>query len=291
MINLNEILTTLYPDKSLLELEILLKQLNLHTPFKSTTAQLNSILTNEKKILLELKALPVGHIVANLLVAINTKLQTETNLIKKKEYEAFLSSLCYQILSSFLMKSAAPKESLFKMIAIALTDTCSFYNYDFNQLSALFIFGSLVAFKRSMKTASKIIPLNQTPAFRWQGNSNQLKEFITIFSEQKLMTSKKGLSQLFNYPDAQLNIQFDPGKADLTLQFFYTLKKIKLLSWSGSKGFYEVLVFHLLDFEETFLKNKTPKVRINTLQQSKKKWAENQIRIDKWLRNFAVPQT
>jgi len=291
MIDLKKILDTLYSDKSHIELEKMLREAQLYNAFKTTVTQLNTLIVKEKELLKTMKVLPVGHIAANLLSTLNAQLKLIVDLDKKKKMESFLSSLSYQVLKSFLASITSPKEPLINHISLALHDTCSLNNYDSNQLFLLIDLKSELAYKRSQKNKDLKIGLPEItaggiPSYIWNGADNNLKAFLAIFSEQKLMLTKKGITSLFNNPDSNLNLQFNPANADLVLQFFYTLKKKKLLKCSRSNGFYLVLNFHVLDFEKLFLKNKPAQKRINALRQNKTKWLENQKRIDKWLNNI-----
>ncbi|OQP60427.1 hypothetical protein A3860_34180 [Niastella vici] len=46
-----------------------------------------------------------------------------------------------------------------------------------------------------------------------------------IYTNQNLIKSKRGLAKLFDSPTLPLQLQFNTAMADLTLQFFYTVKK------------------------------------------------------------------
>jgi hypothetical protein len=144
------------------------------------------------------------------------------------------------------------------------------------------------SYLQSRKLADPIVTSSSIPTLHWKGSQKEKNDFLDVFSDQKLVKSKKGLAKLFDNPEKPLLLQFDRAQADLVLQFFYTLKSQKLVTHSGCKGFYEALEFHLLDFKKDFLKNQKAGRRINALHQSRVKWNENQRRIDKWLKPFSI---
>ena len=172
----------------------------------------------------------------------------------------------------------------------ALQDTCTFHHYDFNQLLTFLKLDTHLAYHQSLQHAEQIKSTKSIPVYYWKGTTRDKSEFLQLFREQKLVTRSKGLAALFDFADRPLDLGFDPAKADILLQLFYTLKKGGWLSSPKGWGFYQILAYHTPDFEELFLQHKLPKYRLNALKASKQKWIDNQRRIDKWLRPLTRPQ-
>ena len=286
MLNIRDILSSLYANRSAEDLYIWLGKQGLLDSFKRIVSQLNAVVEDEETLLRDFRSLPVGHIAANLLWAVNRKIAAEGDPESAKEMENILSDICLQMLMSFLNKIKSDKTIVWLQITYALKDTCEFHNYDFNQLIQFLKIDAAASYMQSKRSAERVSLAPSIPSFCWKGKSEQLSDFLDIFSDQKLIKSRKGLAQLFGNPSAALQLQFDPGLADLVLQFFYTLKSRKLVTHTGCKGFYQALEVHIPDFKNKFLKNQEAGRRINALKQSRAKWSDNQRRIDSWLLSF-----
>lgn len=289
MVNIRDILSTLYADRSAEDLYAWLNEQELLEPFKRVAIQLNSIITDEESLIENCRVIPVGHIAANLLCTINRRLAGEGKLEKAKEMANILGDICLGVLLSFLNSIKSDKSIVWLQINYALKDTCDFHNYDFNQL--LQFLKIEASYLQSRKSADAIVRQQSVPSLCWKGRTTQLSDFLEIFIDQKMLKSKKGLTKLFENPEQALQLQFHPGMADLVVQFFYTIKNRKLVTHTGCKGFYQVFEFHIPDFKKDFLKKREAGRRINVLRQSEAKWHDNQQRIDKWLQNFQVSKT
>lgn len=290
MISLRNLLSDLYPDRTEAELEELLIKLDLLIPLKNTITSLNALISIEGRLINELKALPVGHVVAHLLYSVNSRIQKEKQANTKSEIENLLSDICIEILSTFLENLKSDTKIAIAHIDYSLKDTCNFYGYDYHQLFKFLKLDSRISYHQSIRSAERIENIS-VPSLLWKGEPQKKVEFIELFTDHKLAISKKGLFNLFEKPTYALNLQFNPALATLTLQFFYTVKKERLVTRTGGKGFYQTLAYHILDFDKIFLNNQEAKFRINSLRQSKAQWNENQLHIDKWLKPFLPTKT
>lgn len=289
MINLHQVLSTIYADKNSGQIYDLLEQYSFIGPLKKTVTQLNTIIANQKVLMQSLKSLPVGHIASNLLLAVNQRIDKEKAPEIVGELENIISDICIGLLKEFFKFIQSDRKAIIAHIDFALKDTCDFHSYDYNQLVRLLKLESFISYLQSLKNADKIISY-QIPSYCWKGKLIEKEEFLDIFTSQRLIKSKKGLHLLFENPIQTLELSFDPALANLTLQFFYTLKKKKLLSQTVV-GFYQVLEFHVQGFKKDFLKNQEAGDRINAMRQNKTQWAGNEDRIEKWLSSFWVPGT
>ena len=98
MINLREILSNLYVDKSVQELDEKLKQCGMLEPLKKTIIQLNAVISNQKGLIASMKVLPVGHIAANILYLVNRCVADQQHPDTKAELENLLSDVCVCLL-------------------------------------------------------------------------------------------------------------------------------------------------------------------------------------------------
>jgi hypothetical protein len=291
MIQLREILSNIYVDKSYHELYKKLEQYHLSDPLQRTITQLNNLISNQKQVITAMKTLPAGHIASNLLHIANVCIAKEQDTSKKAELENFLSDVCMNILKKFFEDINLNVTPIYNQLFYALRDTCEFHNYDFNQLLVFLKLDSNLSYYQTLRNAEHYKHLEKPPFYYWKGKIKDKSTFLSVFTEQKLIKSKKGLAALFDSPTRELCLKFDPIKADLLLQLFYNLKKKGLLSSPKGWGFYQVLAYHTPDFEELFLNNKLPKYRINGLRESRQRWANNQLRIEKWLTSFEKIKT
>lgn len=286
MIKLETILATLYADQQGKELAEWLESNKLLEPIKRTVSQLNLHILNQDSLIKECKTLPVGHIASNLLVVINSRISLEHDHDKAKILENTLSDIAVAILTQ-LFDYIQQKKTVSVQIMLALKDTCELFNYDYSQLIRFLKMDQHLSYLSSMKHSEKAAGVQSIPSFIWKGKQTHKAEFINMLSERKLFLKKKGLQILFAKPDRCLDLCYNPTQVNLTLQFFSFLKKGKLLTFTGCDGFYQVLAYHIKDFEKIFLNNLEAGTRLNALKQSKTVWNDNQQRIEKWLIPFS----
>ncbi|MBK8087728.1 MAG: hypothetical protein IPK31_07175 [Chitinophagaceae bacterium] len=185
------------------------------------------------------------------------------------------------------MQIKTKRRELQLQLAFALAKTCEFQGYDKNQLLESLNLESVVIYNSSIKKGEIIKPFNErVPSLIINGGLEQFKFIQEIFVDQKLLIKKTGFYKLFNNPDKALAIQFNVGRADMILQLFTYLKSTKMISYSNCRSIYDVFRFHILDFEDKFLKGKPPRERMNVLKNSKAKWAANQRLIENWFTNL-----
>lgn len=288
MVNIREILSSLYANRSAEDLYVLLEQWDVLESLKRVATQLNSIIQNEEILIKDCHSLPVGHIASNLLWAVNKRIALEGNPETTKEMENILGDVCLAVLLAFLDSIKSEKSLVWMQINYALRDSCDFHNYDFNQLIRFLKIDTAASYFQSRKSADRIAYKEPIPSLCWKGKPEQLKDFLDIFIDQKIIRARKGLGKLFQNPSEPLQLQFEPELANLVVQFFYTVKHNGLVTHAGCKGFYQALEFHIVDFKKLFLKNQEARKRINSLRQSKSKWINNQQRIDSWLQLFPI---
>lgn len=284
MIKLPVILSGLYADRNSQEITEWLEKYNFLDPLKKSISQLNRVIAHESLLKQACDCVPVGHIASNLLWAINDRIHKEKNPDLVQEMENLVSDVCFNLLKEFFQYIKSDKKAIVAQIDIALKDCCEFHNYDYSQLVRLLRIEQGISYFQTLQHGDRIVSA-EIPHYCWKGKPTEFAEFLNLFTEHKLVKSKKGLAKLFENPSEPLNVSFDPALANLTLQFFYVCKKRKFLSHTVC-GYYQVLEFHIPDFKKTFLKNMTGGDRVDSLRNSKTQWSHNQERIDKWLNTF-----
>lgn len=287
MLNLRDTIGKLYADKNGDELIKLLEENHFFEVFKKVEIQLNELIFNQEALLKKNGCVPIGSLVANLLFSINTKIKIigET---KRIQFEQLISDLSVKIIEIIASEFSNKKHHLFSQIVFAIEKTCEFQGYDKSQLLQYLKLENLIAYYTSLEQGEEIKVFELVPALIWKGKTTQLNHFIDIFIDQKLTKRKSLVQKLFDQPNKKLNIIFDHSKCELILHLFSNLKSQKMISTKNCKSIYDALGFHVLDFEKIFLKNKPPKVRMNTLKNSKSKWSDNQKTIEKWLTSMTV---
>ncbi|MFZ4751935.1 MAG: hypothetical protein ACOYLG_01210 [Chitinophagaceae bacterium] len=282
LINIRNIIDKLYPDKSGDELIVLLEEHHLFDLLKKTEIQLNELINEKESLRKKYKVLPIGALIANQLICVNTKLKTCPNE-QRVALEQLMSDITFSIFRELADCFGHMKAELFDHIAFALEKTCEFQGYDKFQLLNYLKIDKAVSYQSAIQTGEKIKKAQIfVPKLTWEGNPMQFNAFLLLFKERSLLAKSNSFAKLFSDPDRNLKISFNEERSDITLQLLDFLKKKKLISCSPCRSIYVVLKYHVLDFEEKILKNKSPRLRMNALKNSKKKWADNQAIIEKW---------
>jgi hypothetical protein len=282
LINIRNIIDKLYPDKSGDELIVLLEEHHLLDLLKKTEIQLNELISEKESLRKKYKVLPIGALIANQLICVNTQLKTCPNELRV-ELEQLMSDITFSIFKKLADNFGRLKTELFDHIAFALEKTCEFQGYDKFQLWQYLQIDKVVSYQSAIRTGEKIKTIvTHVPKLTWKGEQKLFNSLVSLFEERSLLAKKKDFSKLFNTPDRKLEISLNEEKADIILQLFDFFKKKKLISCSPSRSIYDVLKYHVLDFEEKILKNNSPKLRMNALKNSTAKWADNQAIIEKW---------
>ena len=278
------ILSSLYEDKTENEMISWLREYGFLEPVRKSVSQLNKVILNESLLLQSCKCLPVGHIACNLLWSINERIRSNNTALLLVELENTMSDVCFALLKEFFIYIRSDKKAIVMQIDVALRDCCEFHNYDYSQLVRLLKIEQGISYFQALQNSERLVS-SEIPRHCWKGKPTDKAEFLSIFTEQKLLKSKRGLAKLFENPTEPLNLAFDPSQANLLLQFVYSLKKLKLIS-PTVVGIYQVLEFHVPEFKKDFLKNQPGGNRVDALKQNKTQWSDNQLRINKWLSPF-----
>ena len=298
MIDIHKIISQLYADKKYQDIKTKLDKWDFYTPINKAAILLNSALVSEKKLLQpgKIKSIQIGHIVSLLLTAVNQKLATINDQDEKNEYEELLSTICRKIIRTFYELTKSDQAVISYQLSVSLYDSCQFNDYDFEKLKAFLRLENEVFEMESQKHPSNVLMPNKNefrdkvPCYCWKGEAKKKDEFMQLLADVTNI-KKKEAYKLFEEPTTRLNLSFDYTKADLILHFFSSVKSMKLISTHGSPGFYQVLTYHVLDFEEKYLKKVAPKIMINRIKNNKTKYKFNNGKIEKWLEPFSKVKT
>ncbi len=279
LIVIRQILESLYSDKSAGELINILEEHELFQLLRKTETQLNELISGKEVFYKKFKVIPIGPLIANLLICANTRLKSvpEQNRL---DLEQLMSDITLSVLKEISNRFNTKRFELFDHIGFALEKTCEFQDYDKYQLLAYLRLDQALSYKSALQTGEKI--KTYIPKLTWNGNSKEFNSFIEIFFDRSLLNKGSKFARMFAAPEEPLHIIFNAEKADVILQLLAFGVKKKRISASPSRSIYEVLTYHVLDFQDKILKNKSPRLRMNSLKCSKIKWARNQDLIDKW---------
>jgi hypothetical protein len=292
MIDLHKILGTLYADKKHDEVKHKLDKHGFYILLQRSVILLNKSLADEKNILEhgQIKSIQVGHIASLLLSGVNQRLITIGNIKEKEDYEELLSTICRGILKSFLELTVSDKLILSYQVLVSLQDTCRFHDYDFEKLkSFIWIESDVLEMESRKHKTNVVIPkpdqyTDKIPHYKWKGKPVKREEFLQLVSEIT-GCKKKDINKLFSEPTAKLDLTFTQSEADIILHFFSAVKG-KYVSFHNTNGYYKVLTYHVLYFEEKFLTGVSPQERINRIKNNKARYNENKQKIEKWLEHF-----
>jgi hypothetical protein len=288
MIKLREILNSLYQDRDADSLVSILKKEHLFLPLRKTETQLNELIKNQQQLMQQMKCIPIAVTVSNLLISVNTRI-AEIAEKDRKAYEILLSDIVQKLIQELSQQIELKRKEFVLQLAYALEKTCDFQDYDKHQLWSYLNINSIISYTASLKTGDKIINSNgAVPSFVWKGHNQKLESLLDLLIDQSLLLKKRGFIRLFNNPVNEVKLQLNEENADIILQLFSRLKEKKLIGFKDCKSIYDVLRYNSLDFEEKFLKGKTPKERMNVLKNSKAKWASNQALIKNWLEGIGL---
>ena len=297
MIDLHQIIAGLYVDKSYHEIKDLLEEQNMYIPLKKCTILLNEALATEKKVVpTDLRSIQIGHIASLILVSVNEKLKTIKIIDKRSQLEEILSSICRKILQNFLSQTKSDISILTYQLMVALQDSCTFHDYDYQKLdSFLGLEGTILKMVAEKKPNNVIMPktsppVKTVPGYWWKGAKNDKPDFIELVADVT-NEKKKTIHKLFDKPTERLNLNFNASKANYILHFFSKTKGQLIGRHGTGYGYYQVLGFHVLDFEEKFLKYRPAREIINLIKNNRSKYQENEEKFDKMLTYFVKPKT
>lgn len=289
MITLDQILKAEFADANLDEITGLLQQHNLYTPIIDGLGIINGHFKSKSKEIQTFGFPQISHIAACVLIRINeyfSFLNSQQRLEEKENLQYVCGSIFRRCLQILVMKMPINSRELFsKSLYITLQDTCKIYGYDFNELLQIFSIVETANEKQAIQKATssqKVNPefIQQIPGYSWLGNEDKEDLFFQLFAETNICNKSEfeKFKSLFKSPKENLSINFNKQLVNFTLQFFFFLKSTGLVTYYGCKGFYQVLQFHVVDFDAVFLHNKTPQRAMGFINKHSS-WIGNQRKL------------
>jgi len=288
---LKQILYDLYPEEDAKKAEGFLISYKFHEHLYSCLKTINQKIQNEESEIDQHGVIQLSAVASSLLSGINEKIR----ILKLDENDQFilqiLSDISNKLFEYILKSSKSNKSVLIDQISIALHDTCLIFNYNEDKLLEFLKFRQMQHYANIFLNNDKINnPINQKDLrfYHWKGNKTSKQNFITLFSENQLITksSKKTIYKLFEPSFEILEIELIPENINITMTLFYWLKKNKMLISTGNGGFYKPLKQHIIGFSQKIIENKTPGYFCDRLKKNHSEWLNNTKKVEKWLKDM-----
>lgn len=295
MTTLNKILKEEFTIQEIKAIKVLLTKYELDKTLNQTIELIKNTLQDSNIQIKTFGFIQINHIAASLLIEVN---ETLRGLDKRKtqdklNLESTVGRLCSNILSSIIEKQ--PQKQRIKIVnslLITLKDVCKFKEYDFKELLYFLGLESLAGENvAESKSEDVVLPSNKEiekiPGYKWNGGEENFDKFMTKLVSLKICEEPKKFRLLFDNPNKNLAISFNNSKPDYVLQFLCCVKESKLISCYGNRnqGFYQVLQTHVKDFDDVFLKFKTPREATDRVKKLKK-YDDNKNKFDKILKEI-----
>lgn len=295
MITLNKILKEKFATQEIEEIKALLIKYELDKTLNKTIELIKKTLQDSDIQIKTFGFIQINHIAASLLIEVN---ETLRKLDKRKTKDKFslesnVGRLCSTILAKVIEKQTEKQQiKIVNSLLISLKEVCKFKGYDFKELLYFLGLESLAGENVAEKKSEDVIlPSNKeskkTPGYKWNGGEENFDKFMTKLVALKICEEPKKFRLLFDNPNKNLAISFNNSKPDYVLQFLCCVKESRLISCYGNRnqGFYQVLQTHVKDFDDVFLKFKTPREATDRVKKLKK-YDDNKNKFDKILKEI-----
>ncbi|PLX08434.1 MAG: hypothetical protein C0596_06140 [Marinilabiliales bacterium] len=278
MITLANILKAEFADADFEKIKEVLVSHKLHEPITQSLSIINKKLKNLSQEIHNYGVPSISHIASCLLISINEYLKfldSQNQIAEKESLEYLLGSIFRRCFIMIVDKIPEPTNILFtKALYSSLQDTCTIYKYDFSKLMQFLSINVTANEKQAESISQNVKNVNKTlsrqiPGYVWMGKSDGENEFIKFVKESGICLNEdfNKFHLLFHNPKENLSIDFNNLMHAYTLQFLANLNKSGLITYYGCKGFYQVLQFHVVDFDSLFLHNLTPQRAIDSVKK------------------------
>jgi len=287
MLTLEKILKAEFADADLSEITSLLQHNDLYFPIIEGLQIINQHLKTKTKEI-EIFGYPqISHVAVCVLIRINEYVKNldSQNSTEDKETIVYICGSIFRRCLQILVKMLPDKSRILftKSLYISLQDTCRMYKYDFNEVLQILSIISAADEKQAIQNALVPLAVNPTnglqiPGYLWLGAKSKEDSFYEYISQIGIcnISETNKFKSLFHSPDINLSINFNNHSVPFTLQFFHHLNKSKLLTYYGCKGIYQVLQYHVFDFDRIFLRNNTPQRAIDAIKKHPT-WKNNEV--------------
>ncbi|OFX32756.1 MAG: hypothetical protein A2X08_06845 [Bacteroidetes bacterium GWA2_32_17] len=274
MITLEQILKDEFADVNLDEITQVLSSHSLLEPINTSIKLINTHLKNKNLEIKHIGNILLSHIASSVLIRSNEYLRSLNNkkCSSDADYLAYILGHIFRRLFEMIISIIPPaiRESFSKCLYISLQETCVMYKYDFIKLIQFLNINASanerVAFQKSTSLISPAQNLiAQVPGYIWLGKEENFPLFIKTVEELQICYDCQKFEALFQSPTDNLAIPLNTKRSSFVMQFFAFLNSKRFVSYYGCGGFYQVLQYHVFDFDSIFLQYKTPQRKIGSL--------------------------
>jgi hypothetical protein len=296
MLQFDKIIKAEFEDVNLDKIVKKISHHNLYVPIIKSIDLINRHLKEAKHELDNYGTLQVSHIATALLIKINEylrNLKLKREKKEKQDLEYILGNVFRRVLVQITSQLPSDKKIKFAtVIYSSLKETCELYNYDFLQLMSFLSIENYAYEKVVSNYDTKLITpdstnSNQIPCYFWtSGSSEEFSAFVQILKKHEIAEDAMQIENLFKNPTKNLAIKLDEKRVVFVMQFLSCLNDTKFISANGY-GFYQVLQCHVRNFENVFLKNKTPQRMVDGIKKLKS-WKPTKKMLEKEFKDLII---
>jgi len=232
----------------------------------------------------------IAHIVS-LLVIKSSQLLADLNFQRKNELRwviiLVLQRLYIEIIQSLPREKRKHFTSYLESIIRESTFIFNIKYLHYRYIYRLNKFWSIIEANKVApdRIVNRVVGSRSNTRLIWNGRiSGSFDKFLIMISELGISTPEN-FRLLFEPQKPNLKIELNTVDPSFVLQFLCCLKESKLVSYYNSKGFYQVFRTNVRDFDSTFLKNRLPQRRVDTVKKHVT-WYFNKDRFDKSLKRL-----
>jgi hypothetical protein len=224
----------------------------------------------------------VRDIASTVLVTVNSRLREIEDENERGRLEQIAKEIAEYLLMNLLNSSKSSNKILLEITA-ALQTTSKLNGYNFEALVAIL--------KLSRKSAIFKLPLRSGYSYKWNGPETDLDDLLRNMKDAGWIGSSKSFKTLFTDHKAEvLNIPYAKEKLCDLLALFDVLKNRKLISPKGGKGHFHPLTVHLVDLDNNFLLDRSPKTIKSIAKRNKENWARMIKNAEIWVAAYKVKE-
>lgn len=283
MLNMDDIIIEEFGEENLSELKLFFDKYDLTEKIRLYLGLINNHIERIEEELAHFGFINVSALASLLLVESNALVGSfpDDVIEQKNDLKNKLGSFYQRVLAKLVTLHSTPKqkEAFVMDIFYALFDVCILKTYD---IADLFDFLKLPSLDNELldneagenEIGESVIDPDKVyergvPGYISKMNEVLFTSFPSVLAEFKICEKPEEFMKLFDDPDENLAIELNEKKANFVLQFLSYIHNMEFVGTYGKWGFYQVLQFHIKDFDSIFLKNRGAKRRVDTIKNLK----------------------
>ncbi len=283
MLTLDDIIIEEFGEENLSELKLFFDKYDLTEKISLYLGMINNHIERVDEELEQFGFINVSALASLLLVESNALVGSfsDDEIEQKNDLKNKLGSFYQRVLAKVvtLHFTSKQKESFVMDIFYALFDVCILKEYD---ITDLFDFLKLPTLDDEILEAEtygneigeSVIDPDKiyergVPGYVSKMNVDLFSSFPIVLEEFKICENTAEFMKLFDDPEENLAIELNKKKANFVLQFLSYIHNMEFVGTYGKWGFYQVLQFHVKDFDSIFLKDRGAKRRVDTIKNLK----------------------